>query len=248
MPSFSSRTGLTDSQLADACMYNANKAGTLWVHARLPEPLRRLPVDSSAFAWVVLADQHSANLGQDGQLGPSTLSLYPEARPDVVDPGVKNPIFDDNLLRAMVDRARTALGLGITYRLGKGGFDPTRPRPDQASKCDCSGFIAWAIGVSRDPSHATNPMGSWIETTRMVVDATGAQKLFVAIPSPVPGCIVAYPDVDGKEGHTGIVTESSPLRGIDCSSSENGIVERSLEFFNRRSDRVFMVRRDWVVG
>ncbi len=46
-----------------------------------------------------------------------------------------------------LQRTRAALGKGTVYRLGKGGFDPTQP---MTQECDCSGFVAWAIGIPRE--------------------------------------------------------------------------------------------------
>jgi len=244
MPNLSLRPRFTAPQLAAATTFNTDNAGRLFDPARLPEPLRSWSPASETFACMVFADQFYAGLGVDGKLGENTLSLYPQARISPAPEGA--PPLGQEALVGAIARARSALGLGVRYRLGKGGFkksQPSRPRPDDGGFCDCSGLVSWVIRVQRDPSNA---MGDWLETTRMVSDATGAQRLLVAIPNAVPGCLVAYPDVGGHEGHTGVVTSLAPFTGVDCSFSQDGIRERAFGFFVKRSDHVFMVPRDWL--
>lgn len=246
MPNLALRPRFDSTQIAAARAFNKEKEGVVFDARRLPEPLRSLAPDSDLFAWVVFLDQYYGGLGVDGKLGENTVSLYPQAR--ITAHVAENPAFDATALERAAGRAKSAVDLGIKYKLGKGGFkksQPRRPRPDDAGHCDCSGFVSWVVEVQRDP---TNPMGDWLETTRMVRDATSAQKLFVAIPTPVPGCIVAYPDVNGHEGHTGVVTRADPLSGVDCSAGQNGIVERPFGFFLRRSDHVFMVLKSWILA
>jgi len=240
-PSLTSRKRLSATEITKATTYNKGQAGVLWDHARLPSPQRDLAVDSPEFARAVAIDQFYAGLKEDGQLGPNTAALYAEAK--VTAAVGSKPLVKPELLSAALARARSALTMGITYELGRGGYAPTASSPAQNGKCDCSGFVAWAIGVSRDPKKNGH---FWIETTLMVRDATGAQKMFVAIPSPVPGCLVAYPDSGSRQGHTGVVTSVQPMTGIDCSSSANGIKERGFEVFTKRKDSVFMVPKDWL--
>ena len=129
----------------------------------------------------------------------------------------------------------------IRYRLGQGGFDPEAPTPSYNGECDCSGFIAWCLGISRDQR---DRHGMWISTTEIVADANGRQRLFVRLEGPEPGCLAAYPDRDGRQGHVALVTQVSPLWGIDCSSGRNGVAERSLAFFLRRSPTFCALRQD----
>ena len=74
-----------------------------------------------------------------------------------------------------VQRARSAAGQGCQYALGKGGLHPERPFPwavaVDAKLCDCSGFVAWCLGVSRQ---APVPALPWLETTAVYHDAMGA--------------------------------------------------------------------------
>jgi cell wall-associated NlpC family hydrolase len=138
----------------------------------------------------------------------------------------------------VVARARTQLGLGTAYRLGKGGRDPRVARAwDPAShECDCSGFAAWVIGCDRFlhdvPFYAGQaPNGPWLETTNLVADATRA--LDPTAPRGIvravrwedaqPGMLVMWPDQPAKkrQGHVGVITETNrhgPTRVIHCSS------------------------------
>lgn len=163
-------------------------------------------------------------------------------------------------LSERVHRARALLArkLPIEYGMGKGGFDPDDDSPHQVVnrkvpktaenlagvtttlELDCSGWAAWSIGLPRQHAYGTR---KWIETTRIHGDATGPQVLFKQIPAPVPGCLVVYPDTDGHEGHVGLVTEvrGGKVKGIDCSSSRDGLSERDFGFFLARGIFVVLV-------
>lgn len=162
-----------------------------------------------------------------------------------------------NKLAARVARARGAANRGVRYKLGKGGFDPAQSSPADFDPktgfklCDCSGCVAWVLGMSRKPKKS-RPF--WVETSAMCADANGRHYAFIRIDRPVPGCIVAYPDRLGSEGHTGIVTGSTfnadgsvrSISGIDCSSGQSkrlgqAITERDLSFFLAKRGVTFMV-------
>lgn len=138
-----------------------------------------------------------------------------------------------NLLR--VARARSAIGRGTVYRLGRGGFDPRAPHP--GPECDCSGFAAWTLGMSRRPK-----LGRlwWIETTNIVRDATGRRRVFTQIPGPVPGCLVVYGDRGGRQGHVGVVTRVSSQFSFDIVDCSSGSWRHGLDAIRERSGR-FMV-------
>ena len=73
----------------------------------------------------------------------------------------------------LITRARSAIGRGCRYGLGKGGFWPGLDRPwDNEMLCDCSGLVAWVLGVSRHLEHpwykAQN--GGWLETSAIMRD------------------------------------------------------------------------------
>lgn len=121
---------------------------------------------------------------------------------------------------SILARAKSAIGKKTIYRLGRGGMKPERDRPSNSEgMCDCSGFIAWCCGISRQ---CTAISGGWIETTIIVRDATGPQALFRKLPAPVPGCLAVFGDCLGRQGHVAVVTKvvgSKPDRVIHCSAS-----------------------------
>lgn len=115
-------------------------------------------------------------------------------------------------------RAHSALGLGTIYKLGKGGFNPAKP---MTPSCDCSGFVAWAIGIPRE----LPPKGNkWLDTDAYYASGKPVKAgLFteVAIIDAEPGDLLVYPDKGGAQGHIGIVTQvdlSAPTYVIHCSS------------------------------
>ena len=172
-----------------------------------------------------------------------------------MEPKLEN--LDKEKLKKRVARAHKAVGLRVAYKLGKGGFFPWDDKPTRNGQCDCSGFVAWVLGVSRVPKLTRL---WWIETTRIHSDATKKQKVFVQIPKPVPGCLVVYPDyvLDGKhkEGHVAIVSDVNPIGGIeiiDCSignykATGEAIYKRDGAFFLRNKKTIFCVlKEDFLV-
>lgn len=144
-----------------------------------------------------------------------------------------------------LNRARSAVNKGVRYGLGKGGYFPTDPLPCRKSVklvkliptlalwCDCSGFIAWVLGISRKPSAKWK---WWLSTDSIWSDATGPQVLFERLDLPVAGCIAVYPDWrDGAgkkhEGHVAIVADVAARSVVDCSGSQNGITEHPAPYF-----------------
>ena len=133
----------------------------------------------------------------------------------------------------VVDRARSAVGQGCRYVLGKGGFSPAAPHPwSSQGDCDCSGFVSWCLGISR---HTDNPWyasynGGWVETTAIVRDASGPYGFFDAVDwkAAAPGMLIVYGDhvVDGvrRQGHVGIVSavdQTGPFRAVHCSKGND---------------------------
>lgn len=136
-----------------------------------------------------------------------------------------------------VRRARSAIGRGIRYRLGHGGVHVRDELPTRTGYCDCSGFIAWVLGISRVPKPGRQ---WWLETTNIYRDATsGKRSTFVQIPHPVPGCLVVYPDrkVLGvhREGHIGVVTRvlDGRIWTVDCSASDGGKTKEAIRELDR---------------
>jgi len=118
-----------------------------------------------------------------------------------------------------LSRARSGLGRHTEYKLGQGGFDPTRPL---TAKCDCSGFVAWAIGIPRELPPGSN---RWLDTDAYH-DGGGSvgAGLFTRVQTSqaLPGDIFVYPDGAGghSQGHMGILTQvaaSGPTSITHCS-------------------------------
>lgn len=118
-----------------------------------------------------------------------------------------------------VARARSAIGHGCKYGLGKGGMEPSRQWPwNDAMECDCSGFAMWALGASRV---------LWFDTSRIVSEATNTRPMWEAYPWELakPGDLIVYGDrrgTDGKvrQGHVGVVSEvnaEGPTLVVHCS-------------------------------
>lgn len=138
-----------------------------------------------------------------------------------------------------IARAVRVVDIGIRYKLGRGGNKPGNVRPDDMGLCDCSGFIAWVLEVSRKPK-VTRLW--WIETTNIWRDATTKQKVFVALSRPEPGCIIVYPDLGGRQGHVALVSDVDSFGGIeiiDCSSTKDGIFIRSGNWMKAKPGVVF---------
>lgn len=107
----------------------------------------------------------------------------------------------------VVARARSCIGKDIKYRMGAGGFDPKAAMPGES--CDCSGFVAWALGISRNLKIPYYGNGGWWETSAVYRDATlpfGYVERVMRHEMPKPGMLLVYPDVRGVQGHMGIVT------------------------------------------
>lgn len=145
----------------------------------------------------------------DGIIGPKTLrALWLRAKPDTA---------------TIVKRARLAIFWpDVTYRLGKGGWRWLPDGPDPEPECDCSGFVAHVLGLPRDQADETVGGPSWVETTALVRDGRGPQRLVRALPlaDAQPGDLVCYGD-SGGQGHVGIVVERNGARiiTVDCSAS-----------------------------
>lgn len=119
-------------------------------------------------------------------------------------------------------RANTGLGRSTIYKLGAGGNAGDIPK-ELAARCDCSGFVCWAIGVPREC-----PPGSdhWLFTDN-IWEGGGdvGDDLFIRVSSSsaVPGDFYVYPAPSSNHhGHIGIITETlhgAPSKMIHCSLS-----------------------------
>lgn len=126
--------------------------------------------------------------------------------------------------KQVVDRARSAIGRPTIYSLGAGGRAPQLRLPDV--KLDCSGFVAWAMGVDRYlPNGAIPhlPGGDWLECSNVYEDAKTPLGFAAEVPwnLVMPGDVLVWPDRGDKQGHIGIVTlsnELGPIAVIHCSA------------------------------
>lgn len=130
----------------------------------------------------------------------------------------------------VVTKARSVVAKGCWYGLGKGGMRPHDPHPwDSAHKCDCSGFVAWCLGVSRqtdDPWYKSFN-GGWFETTAIARDCETPYGHFALVTRPhaQPGDLLVYGDYKGsdgktRQGHVGVCSEvdgKGPTKVIHCS-------------------------------
>src|ERR1044072_2079543 len=133
--------------------------------------------------------------------------------------------WKDLLRTASIDqslqRARTGLEQTTTYVLGRGGFDPTKMLD---TNCDCSGFIAWAIGIPREFPPGS---GRWLDTDAYWNGGGGGAKgagfpllKTVAAAEAEAGDLIVYPDQGGSQGHIGMISgvdNHGELKVIDCS-------------------------------
>jgi cell wall-associated NlpC family hydrolase len=162
----------------------------------------------------------------------------------------------------IVSRARSAIGMGCAYGLGKGGFDPDAPMPfGRAKLCDCSGFVAWVFGVSRDlRGNPRYPKGvGWFETSNLVKDAQSPWGDFdlVKWSDAKPGMIVVYgdsPPPARRQGHVGVVATvgpNGPRTFVHCSTGNerkfgDSIYETQSAFMLERG--AIAARCSWVTA
>lgn len=143
-------------------------------------------------------------------------------------------------------RAAESVGHGTRYGLGRGGFDPKSRVPwDSSHRCDCSGFVAWCCGVSRDRRGTwwTRLLrwqrSPWFESSNIVKDAKAGGGVFALLDRPQPGAILAYGDSNGHQGHVALCvsgTRWSDCEIIDCAShgAREAITRRSGSWLQAR--------------
>lgn len=171
-------------------------------------------------------------------------------------------------LDQFVNRARSLTSNTVEkYKLGAGGMDPNAPSPVNHNKeCDCSGFVCWALKISRQTTHPLYLKfnGGWINTDAIVHDANSCTGFFIKLKFPKVGCLAVYPD--NKErvaGHVGIVTEIEfvntssndkqleyvPTKIIHCSHGNqityrDAIYETNANVFTKQKDTIYV----WYEG
>lgn len=131
-------------------------------------------------------------------------------------------------LETLISRARSGLGKSTKYS-SPGVMPPLSAVswPESGAKCDCSGFLAWCLRISRAIDH---PMykkinGGWFETTGIHADVKSSWGYFDALKTPTIGSFLVYPDKNGHDGHIGLVSKingGAGIAGVDsvihCSS------------------------------
>lgn len=154
----------------------------------------------------------------------------------------------------LLARAKSVTNKRIKYRLGAGGMNPASASPANINgECDCSGYVCWALGVSRQTSHplyvAFN--GGWINTDAMCMDGARSTGLFELLDVPRVGALIVYPGSKKGVGHVGIITQvfdNSAIKAVHCSAGnyrkfKDAIVETGVEVFQRPDVRVL-----WYCG
>jgi hypothetical protein len=119
----------------------------------------------------------------------------------------------------MLSREEQAMLRPLAKAAGLNVDDPGLVAP----ACDCSGFVCWALGISRHPAAER-----WINTDSVWDDATGSGVQFRKIDRAAVGCLVVYPQAGSGEkyGHIALVTEVAPdgraARIVHCSAANFG--------------------------
>lgn len=185
---------------------------------------------------IVAKYQRERDLEADGWPGAKTLAaLWLDLRP-----GPKETR----------ERMFHAATMGVRYKLGRGGFGWLSE--EIGDQCDCSGFVCWALGLSRKPS----PIGGgvWWSTDSIRADAIGEQTVFRQVEPGSQPAFVVYGDYRRggavRQGHVGFVVDPQEFSGYDCSSSQSrrhgqAITYRDLSFFGRRESTVWCVPVWW---
>jgi hypothetical protein len=139
-----------------------------------------------------------------------------------------------------LDRARSQVGR-LRYVLGAGGRDPDAKSPgDLTGACDCSGFVAWCLGIDRKrPNFAGY---GWVSTDSLVAAARSPGTGVGELERPEVGCLVVYPGIykQGKRvrvGHVGIVSQVpaewsgdfGTLKVIHCSAGNQRRTKKAVQ-------------------
>lgn len=124
----------------------------------------------------------------------------------------------------LLARAKSVTGKGVKYRLGAGGMNPTHSSPVNINaECDCSGYVCWALGISRQTSHPlyVDFNGGWINTDAMCQDGSRMSGLFELLDVPRIGALIIYPGGRKGVGHVGImsaVQKGIATKALHCSA------------------------------
>ena len=145
----------------------------------------------------------------------------------------------------LLARARSQISQGVRYKLGKGGMNPAASSPVNLERqCDCSGFVARCLGISRMTTHPLYVKfnGGWINTDAVVHDANEVTGFFERLAAPEPGAMIVFPSPGAnKVGHIGIVSavvQGAVTKVIHCSAGNDrafgdAIQETDAAVFNK---------------
>lgn len=118
--------------------------------------------------------------------------------------------------------------------------------------CDCSGFVAWCLGVPRHPIAIAGQSDGWFYTDAILADALGRQQCFTLLAQAVVGALLVFPSVAGARpvGHVAIISEAEAGRAtriIHCAPRNferepppglprNAIAETDCALFDAQAD------------
>ena len=151
-------------------------------------------------------------LGHGGWVDNEAATLQPGRAIDIVQALARKRI-DDPSVAAQYEAAIAHNGLKLA----------DLPRV----ACDCSGFVAWALGLPRTPAPLLN--NGWINTDSMHQDATHGQTMFKRLERALPGALLVYPKPGSSHpGHVAIVSavdaQGRATQMIHCAA-ENYLIE-----------------------
>lgn len=155
----------------------------------------------------------------------------------------------------LLARARSGLGKGTKYE-SPGTTPPLTANtwPATGAKCDCSGFIAWCLRISRQVDHPKYRQinGGWFETTGVYADVKNSWGFFEELATPVVGAFVVYPDRNGHDGHIAVVSEVNGGNGV---AGIEQIIHCSHSGWTQHHDAIretppapFLAREDSLIG
>lgn len=76
------------------------------------------------------------------------------------------------------------------------------------SACDCSGFVAWCLGLPRHPVALNGQADQWLYTDSIVADALGRRDAFTALDQARVGALLVFPSAGRARpvGHVAWIT------------------------------------------
>lgn len=76
------------------------------------------------------------------------------------------------------------------------------------SACDCSGFVAWCLGLPRHPMALDGRADQWLYTDSIVADAQGHQQAFTVLDAARVGALLVFPSAGRARpvGHVAWIT------------------------------------------